>query len=173
MRIARNSRAYVMVWMCVAMVVLMGMASLAVDYARVQMVKTQLRRAIDAAARYGAAGLPNGNAVAWAQFAAADNFVNGSRFSLQAGDVQAGNWSGGTFTAGGMPSNALKISANLSAARGNGVPLLFGQAIGMRTCDVHAGCTAFYVNNPPGGIVGYGGVHVQNNTLFASYNSLG
>jgi hypothetical protein len=158
--------------MSIAMVVLMGLASLAVDYARVQVVKTQLRRAVDAAARYGATGLANGNAVAWAQAAAADNTVNGSAFSLQSGDVQSGNWSGGTFTAGAVPANAMKITANLSAARGNAVPLLFGQAIGMRSCDVHASCTAFYMNSPPGGIVGYGAIDAKNNSLFASYNSL-
>ena len=165
-------RGYVLVWTAIVMAVLLGLTSLSVDFARVQLVKTQLRRAVDAAARYGATGLSSGNAVAWAQAAAADNSVNGSPLILESSDVQSGNWSNGTFTANVVPANGLKITASLSAARGNAIPLLFGKAIGMGTCDVHANCTAFYVNNPPGGIVGYGSIQVQNNTLFASYNSL-
>ena len=148
----------------------MALASLAVDYARVQVVKTQLRRAVDAAARYGATGLASGNAVAWAQAAAADNTVNGVAFSLQAGDIQTGSYSGGTFTAGGTPANAVQINAVLSSARGNAVPLIFGQAIGMRNCNVTAKCLATCTSNPVG-IIGLNSITSGNSLFIASYDS--
>ena len=53
----RGSRGTVMVWAIVSMVALMAFVSLAVDMGRVQLAKTELQRAADAAARYGATGL--------------------------------------------------------------------------------------------------------------------
>src|SRR5438874_2290152 len=71
---------------------------------------------------------------------AAENSVNGSAFALQAGDIQTGNWSGGTFTSGGTPLNAVRVAAQMSSTRGNAVRLLFGQVIGMSGCNVTATC---------------------------------
>src|SRR3982750_4578325 len=54
----RNGRRGVsFIWMTIAVTVLAAMASLAVDYGRVQIAKTQLREAADAAARAGASAL--------------------------------------------------------------------------------------------------------------------
>src|SRR2546430_15761029 len=86
-----------MIYALVALVMLAGFVSLGADYARVQLVKTELQRAADAGARYGAMALPNGatavrnNAIA----AAGDNLADGSPVVLQTTDAGFGAWNGG------------------------------------------------------------------------------
>ena len=55
-----NRRGSSLVYLSVTMVTLIAFCSLGVDVARVQTVKTELRRAADAAARYAVTGLPDG-----------------------------------------------------------------------------------------------------------------
>jgi uncharacterized membrane protein len=79
------------------MVALIAIASLAVDYGRVALAKTQLQRIADAAAMYGAQGAETGNSVAWAQAVAAQEIVDvygptpghATAFGLQTG---IGRW---------------------------------------------------------------------------------
>ena len=68
-----------LIWVVVTLPVLMGFCSLAVDWGRVQVVKTELRRAADAAARYAAPALSDGiTAVrARAKDSADDNTADG------------------------------------------------------------------------------------------------
>jgi len=166
-----RSNGFVLVWAIVAMTALMAMASLAVDYANVQMVKTQLRRTADAAARYAARQLNLNAALDAAQASAAEQIVNGIPYPVQAGDVATGNWTGSTFTAGGSPLNAVKISISCDAAHGNRVPLMFGRVLGKSFCNVTASAIATYTSNPDGAFVGYSSVTIQNNALITSFNS--
>src|SRR5437588_12656390 len=102
----RRRSGLVMIYNMIALTALMGFCSLAVDWGRVQVGKTQLRRAADAAARYGATGISDGTAVARAIAAAKDNVVDGSPLVLQPGDVEVGNWLPGVgFTANAGPLN--------------------------------------------------------------------
>jgi Flp pilus assembly protein TadG len=174
-RLHRRSRGFALIWFTVLLAALMGLASLAVDYGRVQVVKTQLRRTADAAARYAASGLADGTAVAKAQDAANDNSVDGSLYSMDASDVQTGNWSGGVFTAGGSPTNAVKVTVGCTKARGNAVPLLFAQMLGQKTCDVNASCIATGASAPPYGIIGLSYIKMSGgtNTSYSSASSGG
>ena len=63
---------------------LIGMSSLGVDYARVQLAKTELQRGADAAARYAASTLSSGTATARsnAVACAAQNTVDGQSLVL-------------------------------------------------------------------------------------------
>src|SRR4051812_31976367 len=88
----------------VIMVAMLAVCSLAVDVARVQVAKTELRRAVDSAARFGAMGLDMDGATAInnAMLSAADNTVDGKTFNLVAAqDIVIGKWnsSARTFTA--------------------------------------------------------------------------
>src|SRR3954470_2328813 len=90
-----------MVYAIVTMTALMAFISLAVDLGRVQLVKTELLRAADAAARYGVTGLPNvTNAQNRAIAAANDNTADGSPVVISASDIEFGTWdvTTGTFT---------------------------------------------------------------------------
>jgi Putative Flp pilus-assembly TadE/G-like len=167
----RDRHGIAIIWAVIALTAITAIVSLAVDLGRVQLVKTQLQRVADAAARYGAQGLESGNGITWATASATEQTVNGSPYTVVNGDIVTGNWSGSAFTAGGSPMNAIKVTAACTAARGNAVSLFFGRVIGETSCDVHAKSVAMYVDNPTGGFIGLNKFTVKNNTFVASYNS--
>ena len=169
-------RGYMLAWLSVVMVVLIAFASLAVDVGHVQLVKTQLRRAADAAARYAAAGMPFGasTAQAWAVAAAADNWADGSSIALDStNDIEFGTWGSGAFTPINNTSNAtaIRITARRTAARSNPVRLSFASVVGQSTCDVHAvsvvQCSAGY------GIVGLSSISMAGNSSIGYWSSTG
>ena len=173
---ARKNRPYrtasVMVYMVVALPVFAGFCSLAVDYGRCQVVKTQLHRAADAAALYGVDGIASGTAVANAIQAAADNHVDGKSLVLQSSDVVVGTWSAlAGFTAGGSTPNAVQVTAHQSKARGSAVPLLFAQALGMTSADIQVVSIAAKTSVSGYGIVGLNYVTLSGSAQTDSYNS--
>src|SRR4029450_9881224 len=82
------------------MTALMALASLAVDYGRAQVAKSELRRAADAASRAGASYLRNSAAVqAAAAEYAGDNQCLGAAVTLDTNvDVEFGDWDPSTRT---------------------------------------------------------------------------
>jgi Flp pilus assembly protein TadG len=136
-----------MFYLLAGFTVMMGFCSLAVDLGRVQVAKTEIRRAADAAARAGAAYLNQGssNAVNEAISMAGRNKVDISPLVLTTSDVTVGIWNTTTkkFSASGSADNvttfaAVQVSAKRTKAGGNPIPLLFGSVLGARTCDVTA-----------------------------------
>src|SRR4051794_19052831 len=92
-------RGVALIYVMVMMTVLIAFASLGADYARVQLAKTELQRAADAAARAAAQAMPNGSAAVYTAAAAVarDNLVDGSdptgnAVALQNADVEWGIW---------------------------------------------------------------------------------
>lgn len=162
-RCRRRRRGLSMVWTIVVTVALAGFCSLAVDVGRVQVVKTELRQAADAAARHAAQALSStgpaaarANAVA----AAADNKAGGTSVVLDAAaDVEFGRWDAAAraFTlltgANESTADAVRVTARRNSTRGNAVALSFGPAIGVRTANVSAVSVA-RVNPRKPGIVG-------------------
>lgn len=154
-----------MLYVVAVMSVMVGFASLAVDFGRVQLAKSELRTAVDAAARYAVKGAPKqAAAYALARDAAADNTVNGQALTLQSSEVQVGAWNAATrtFSAGASPSTAVQISTSMV------IPLSLGAAIGMPTCTIRASAVARQI---PMGIVGLEGIRFTNNTFVGSYDS--
>jgi Flp pilus assembly protein TadG len=148
--IRRHGRRHgiAMIYVVVSLAVMMGFCSLAVDLGRVQVAKTELRRAADAAARAGVAQLLSGGASA-AQTAAinmaANNNCDGSAVVLTTSQVTVGIWnsSGHSFATSGTADNittfqAIKVQARRTSANGNPIPLVFGEIIGVPTCDISA-----------------------------------
>src|SRR4051812_37049384 len=108
---APRRRGMVLAYACVAMVALLLVCSLAVDFGRVQLVKTELQRAADAAARHAATGISDGTAVSKATYLAGLNYADGTPVVLTMGggsnnDVELGHWDGSSFTSGGTPTDA-------------------------------------------------------------------
>jgi Flp pilus assembly protein TadG len=122
------------------MFALLGMVSLAVDWGRVQTAKAELQDATDAAARYAVAGLYNSTYLAKAQAAGAQNKVDGNAFAIAAADVSPGNWdlSSRTFTAGGSPTNAVRVIGRRNSTQNGSIPLYFGRIIGANSVDAQA-----------------------------------
>ena len=63
----------VIIYVVVIMTAVLGITTFAVDYGRMQLCKTQLRQAADAAAMYAVTGLADSTYVTKAQSAASDN----------------------------------------------------------------------------------------------------
>jgi hypothetical protein len=121
---------------------LMAFVSLAVDYGRAQLAKSELQAAADSIARYALGGVADGTATSRAMAAAADCRVDGRALTLQNGDVEIGRWVSGAFTVTNTNPDSVRITARLSSARGNAVPLTFGALIGRASVDLRAVSTA-------------------------------
>jgi len=133
--------------MLIMFTVLAALVSLAVDYGRVSLDKAELQVAADAAARHGAEGLPTNTQVTNAQSVAAANIIEGAPVALLASDIQVGTWNTTTktFTANGSSPNAVKVTAQLSTARGTAIPTMFAAILGSSSCNVHASSIATVV----------------------------
>src|SRR5215510_12194420 len=110
-------RRGIVVWYSVIlMAVMIFFVSLMVDYGRVQLAKTELQVAADAAARYGAIGLAidKNTAISNANTAAYDNKVDRVSQVLANGDVLTGNWDSSktpAFSTTRTPTNAVQVTA--------------------------------------------------------------
>lgn len=143
----KRFRGISLIYAMISMTALTGFVSLAVDLGRVQVAKTELQQAADAAAMYGAAGMSQGVATVKSRVAAAaaDNKVDGTTLAIdQTNDIEFGVWDPGTRTftvlTGSAQSSAtaIRVTARRSAARGTGVPTFFGRIVGMNTVDAKA-----------------------------------
>ncbi len=140
----QSKRGFSLAYCTVTMVGMLGFASLAVDFGRVQVAKTQLRAAVDASARHAASQLSTSPAAAYqgAIAVAAQNKVDGTSLVLQNSDIEIGTWDTKTrkFTALTGPNqaygNAVRVRGNRTAARGTAIPTIFGQVIGQKSCDI-------------------------------------
>src|SRR5262245_36102543 len=86
-------------WSAIYVVIMMAvLCSFGVDLGRVQLVKTELQRSADAAARAGAASVPGDFTAARAaaiQFATL-NKADGAPVVLQTSDIEFGKWNATT-----------------------------------------------------------------------------
>ena len=146
LRMARLNprRGASMVLILIMLVIFIIMAGLTIDYAYIQLIRTDLRTVADAAAKAGAEALGRTENEAAARLAAVQyaalNTVGEAPFQIQESDVTVGrlvpNHSDGRwqFVAGGTPPNAVQVNA----AAGNGalhpaIPLFFAKATGVPT----------------------------------------
>ena len=154
-----HRKAFAVVYLAVAMFALMGVASLAVDFGRVQMVRSEMQAAADAAAGHAAGGMSTSISSARnrAQQSVADNKVEGVSIQFDKNaDVEFGTWEPTTRTftplTGAMESSAtaVRITIRRTADRGTAVPLTFAKVLGHDTHDVtvHAIATRGKVISP-------------------------
>ncbi len=178
--ICPSRRGLAMIYAVIAMVALCAFVSLAVDFGRVEVAKTELMRAADASARAAAAEMKKGSDLTTIQNAAvaiaAANKCDSTSIALDStNDLQFGTWdsSTGSFTALANTSytsaNAIQITARRTSARGNPIPLAYGRILGLANCDVKASAIA-YVPDPPPGITGLTNFAAYSNLFVASYN---
>src|SRR3954469_15878980 len=134
-----NRRNGVVIWYAIVLMAAMCMIlSLAVDYGRAQIVKTELMRAADSAARAAAAEVPVDptKARALAVQYAAMNTADGSTVKLAGGDIVLGTWDLKQKAFKALPSNqldqanAVQVTARRSVGTGDAVPLLFARILG-------------------------------------------
>lgn len=135
-------RGSALVYAVTALVALGGFCSLAVDWGRVLVVRSELQQAADAAARYGASGLKYGTSTArtYAVAAAGDNKADGTSVTLDPNlDVEFGTWDAAakrfTVAGAGVTPDSIRVTARRTRARGNAIQLAFGRMIGMTSAD--------------------------------------
>lgn len=144
--------------------VLLGIASLAVDAARVQVARTQLSHAAEAAARAGAAMLDSGgNAVrATARDIASLNLCDGKPVTLADGDIEPGIWDAERRQFTPLASNQQTSSANAVRVRakrtkevGGQIPLTFASIFGIDGCNAYGSAVAKLTRSlPEQGLIG-------------------
>ncbi len=156
------------------MVVVFGFSSLAVDLGAVQMAKTQLQGAVDAAARSACKGLTISYTQAQtdAVTTAGYNTVNGTAYVLATSDIDFGTWdtSGRTFT---ILTGAARSTANSVRVNGHmAVALTMARVVGISTVTIHAYSTAMTATaTSPYGIVGLTSMNNNNNGVWDSYDA--
>lgn len=139
-------------WGAVSLTALMGFASLGVDLGRIQLTKAELRRAADAAARVGAAGIEvsagqaRSDALAWAK----KNACDGRLLKDESVAITVGRWdvTTRTFTTSlkfNETYNAVRVVLTRPAVGPESVPLVWGNVIGVKGTKVTAECIAMYV----------------------------
>lgn len=142
---SRHKPGMALCYLIVSMVVVLGVISFAVDLGHVQLVKTELRRAADSAARAGVSGIPVSLTEARyrATSLASLNKAAGSAVALDQNlDIEFGTWNTSTrsFTVlsgfAASNANAMHVTARRTVGRGTGVPLIFGGIYGRKFCDV-------------------------------------
>ncbi len=135
-------RGGVMPLVVVALVVIAGVMSLAVDVGYLYLVKENLQTAADAGALAGASGLSvsQDEARRRATTYTQKNFANGAAVPVQASDVQLGLWDPSThvFTPSTSSPGAVKVTAQLRHDRGNAVGLYLARVLGINSFDVAA-----------------------------------
>jgi Flp pilus assembly protein TadG len=144
--IQRRRRGGILIYVMISMVSLIGICSLAVDFGRVEVAKTELERAGDAAARAGTLDLPlnPSRASADAITYAAYNTVDGTPLVLLAGDVLVVKWQIATDTIDTTSNypNAVQVTSHRDSTRGNPIPCIMGQPIGIANCNLTFTCIA-------------------------------
>lgn len=134
----------VMVYAMTVLVVMLALGTVAVDWGHVQLAKTQLGGAADAAARAGAAALATSPAAAVdaARWTANANVVDGTPLSLAATDVQIGTWNGSTFTqlygSDQYSANAVKVVARRDSASKSAIPTTWAAVFGSVSTNLKA-----------------------------------
>ncbi|MCC6422314.1 MAG: hypothetical protein IT447_02455 [Phycisphaerales bacterium] len=131
----------------VVLVMLVGVCSLAVDLGRVQLAKSELQRAVDAAARAGAAKISGSKKAARnaAKQVAKLNLVDGNQLILANSNITYTFYdeTTRTFKPSQTPLNAVIVTAKLEGT--NGIPLIFGALLGRQYQSIHATATAAYI----------------------------
>src|ERR1041384_4874246 len=166
-------RGAALVYFIVIVAALIGFCSLGVDFAPVELAKTELQRAADAGAGAGVSKLGSTHATirSEAKKYAAFNSVDGHPLVLQDVDIDIGNWNGGIFTVDNKGA-AVRILARLSSSRGTAVSLTFAGILGLPSCDVSARAIASRAATGFG-VIGLDYIDMTGNSSTAYWSTTG
>ena len=181
-RTSRRSRrrGAVVVLAAVLMTVMAGMVAFAVDCGMIALAREQLQNAADSAAMAGADALSGGSAAATAaaQSFAQANVAGGTLVVVNpTQDIQLGTWDKNTLTfntltgAAQQAANAVRVTCQMSQARGNPLKLFFAPIFGQKAADVSAQAVATNPGTVCGPFIGLNSVSLSGGTYTDSYDS--
>jgi Flp pilus assembly protein TadG len=164
--------------MTVVMVALIAAASLAVDYGHAQVVKSELRRAAVAAARAAASQVATPSAARQLAYELAhQNMADGKPVDIiPSQDVVFITWDSTSRTyktlsgSAEATANAVIVTTQRTAARGNPVGLMWAGLLGRGACDVRAISIAA-VAPESYGVVGLNSISMSGNTSDSYWSS--
>lgn len=141
-----DRRGAMLVLVAVTIPLIVIMAAFAIDTAWMQLVRTELRTATDAASRAGAKTLSMQQNEAAARAAAIDaasrNQVAGTPLQVQNGEIEIGQASQSTrnsrfvFSPGGTIKNAVRVNGNRTgSSTGGPVDLFLGRVMGVNSFE--------------------------------------
>ena len=180
MRIIRRSppgrrRAVSVVWIIIGMTAFCAFASVAVDYGRAQVVKSELRRAADAAARAAASTVGN---VTKAQDIAAQyaalNMADGRAVTIDklSDDVQFVKWDTNTRTYTVLTGTARAGANAIRIRTKTDVPLVWGAMLGKSTTHIEA--VAICAVAPENyGVIGLNSINMNGRATSSYWSSTG
>lgn len=169
-RFRRDESGAIVVWVGLSMPMILGIGALAFDMNSMYVTKAQLQYTADAAAMAAAQALPDQSAAA----TAAQNYAGLNMPAVTHGnvvtssDVEPGNWDPGTrtFTAGGNPTNAVRVSARRDQQNGNPIHTLLASTLGISSVDISVSSIAAQSSSGLGGAC----ILALNNTAPAAFH---
>ena len=153
-RRALDRRGAMLVLVVLLLTAFLVTVAFSVDVAYMNLVRTELRTATDAAAKAAAENLARNQDVAQAQAAgervAQTNLVAGEPLQLAGDDFVFGNSSqvgaGFQFTPGGSPTNSVRVTGRRTDDSPSGVVnLFFGQLLGTDSYEPRVAVTTTYI----------------------------
>jgi len=143
----RDRRGAVAMVVGLTLIVIIGVAALAVDGGSLYALRSQLQATADAAALAGASQLPDETDTATAAVLyAGKNMVAAKHGTvLAASDVVRGRWDedARTFDVTGTPVNAVRVVTRRAEANGNAAELYFAKVLGFHQMDVNTAAVAW------------------------------
>jgi Flp pilus assembly protein TadG len=160
----------VIVYVAIALVVMVGLCLLGVDYGRAQYVRMQLQSCADGAARAAATGIPTSLAEARtrARHVGSLNKANGQPVTFDDGDFRFGWWNDETDA---LEAANLDDIDSVEVVARRTVPLAFGAMFGKSSVDVSARATAKWTVTRDYAIIGLDRVDMWGNATVDSYDS--
>lgn len=158
---ARQRRGAALIYGVVGMVALCAIISLGVDFGRVQIARSQLQSATDAAARYAVTGVKHeiggvNASEAMARAILRENKVDANFISDSQVTVDYGEWnpSDRTFKSKNQTSkrNAVKVTVRCGEATSTAIPLFFGTLIGKSSQELDATAIAMIEETSSGSL---------------------
>jgi putative Tad-like protein involved in Flp pilus assembly len=183
-------RGSILLLLVLLLVMFTAIASLAVDYGHVQLVKSEMQRTADATARgymeyYITNGQSYANTNGPALYSSANNPVDANSGVSPTVNVTWGYWTAGssTFSTSSGTVPAVKVTVTRTSTGGNAVPLFWGGMMGFMSSDVHATAIAAdmggqtqsltipatacpYLAGMPNGTTNFGGDNTSNATPY-------
>lgn len=161
-RAHRSCQGFAAIYTLVILVALTGICSLAVDVGRVQLAKTELRRAVDAAALAGASGLLIDQSTARSRAA---SIAAANTYDIDAKPLVLDTASEVTFVSWNSQP-AIRVAVQRQ------IPLILAGVIGRSSCRVTASAAACVIPNGSSyGIVGLNSITVAGNASVDSYDA--
>lgn len=167
-------RGFSLMFIGVAIVVLVGLASLAADFGLVQIAKSELQTAVDASARAAAGSLPSVSAAQTAatSIASQNRYVSHSLTLDPTTEIEFVSWdeSTGSYSVltGGDRSNANAVRISVERA----IPLQLARLIGITSSNVRVSAIAM-MNDTSYGVIGLEYIKMSGNSSNSYYSEDG